>query len=52
MTFQKFGTKFEWGYTGKSIDFERHATALEILLVLTVGFEPRGYFLGGFNFLN
>ena len=24
-------------------------TAPEIWLVLTVGFDPRGYFLGGFN---
>ena len=24
-------------------------TAPEILLVLKVGFDPRGYFLGGFN---
>ena len=24
-------------------------TAPEIRLVLTVGFDPRGYFLGGFN---
>ena len=40
---------FQFG-TSKSIDFERHATAPEILLVLTVGFDPRGYFLGSFNF--
>ena len=26
-------------------------TAPEIRLVLTVGFDPRGYFLGGFNLL-
>ena len=38
--------------TDKSIDFERHATAPEILLVLTVGFDPRGHFVGGFNFSN
>ena len=37
------------GDTGKSIDFERHVTAPEIWLVLTVGVDPRGYFLGGFN---
>ena len=35
--------------TGKSIDFERYMTAPEIWLVLTVGFDPKGYFLGGFN---
>ena len=35
--------------TGKSIDSERHMTAPEIRLVLTVGFDPRGYFLGGLN---
>ena len=37
------------GCTGKSIDFERHMTAPEIWLVLIVGVDPRGYFLGGFN---
>ena len=37
-------------FTGKSIDFERHATAPEILMVLTVGFDPICYFVGGFNF--
>ena len=35
--------------TGKSIDFERYITAPEIGWVLTVGVDPRGYFLGGFN---
>ena len=35
--------------TGKSIHFERHTTPPEIWLVLTVGFDPRGYFPGGFN---
>ena len=35
--------------TGKSIDFERYMKALEIWLVLTVGVDPKGYFLGGFN---
>ena len=35
--------------TGKSIHFERHMTAPEIQLVLTVGLDPRGYFLGGEN---
>ena len=29
--------------------FECHMTAPEKWLVLTVGFDPRGYFLGGFN---
>ena len=36
-------------FTGKSIDFERYITAPEIWWVLTVGVDPRGYFLGGFN---
>ena len=36
-------------YTAKLIDFECHMTAPEIRLVLTVGFDPRGYFPGGFN---
>ena len=31
------------------IGFECHMTAPEIRLALTVGFDPRGYFLGGFN---
>ena len=35
--------------TGESIDFERHMTAPEIRLVLTVSFDPRGYILGGLN---
>jgi len=35
--------------TAKLIDFECHMTAPEIRLVLTVGFDPRGYFPGGFN---
>ena len=43
------GQSQEWPFTGKSIDFERYMTAPEIWLVLTVGFDPRGYFLGGFN---
>ena len=36
-------------FTDKSIDFERHVKAPEIWLVLTIGVDPRGYFLGGFN---
>ena len=36
-------------HTGISIDFERYITAPEIWWVLTVGVDPRGYFLGGFN---
>ena len=35
--------------TAKLIDFECHMTAPEIWLVLTVGLDPRGYSLGGFN---
>ena len=35
--------------TDKSMEFERHMAAPEIWLVLTVGFDPRGYFLGGLN---
>ena len=35
--------------TGESIDFERYITAPEIWWVLTVGVDPRDYFLGGFN---
>ena len=35
--------------TGKSIQFECHMTAPEIWSILTVGSDPRGYFLGGFN---
>ena len=35
--------------TAKLIDFECHMTAPEIRLVLTVGFDPKGYFPGGFN---
>ena len=35
--------------TGKSMESERHMTAPEIRLVLKVGFDPSGYFLGGFN---
>ena len=35
--------------TGKSIHFERHMTAPEIWLLLTVGFDPKGYFPCGAN---
>ena len=35
--------------TAKLIDFECHMMAPEIRLVLTVGFDPKGYFPGGFN---
>ena len=35
--------------TAKLIDFECHMTAPEIRLVLTVGFDPRGYFQCGAN---
>ena len=31
------------------MESERHMTAPEIRLVLTVGFDLQGYFLGGFN---
>ena len=35
--------------TAKLIDFECHMTAPEIRLVLTIGFDPGGYFLCGLN---
>ena len=36
-------------HTAKLIDFECYMTAPEIRLVLTVDFDPKGYFPGGFN---
>ena len=44
-----FVTSIPISITGKSIDFERHMTAPEIQLVLTIGFDPGGYFLCGLN---